>query len=77
MVEWISHKKQLHSEGGTKNFTLTAPIGHEVLNAYLFEELDQVRQISSQWLRIYNEERPHDTLESGRQRYTASRCRDE
>lgn len=32
----------------------------EVLNVYLFEDLDQVREISSQWLRIYNEERPHD-----------------
>jgi putative transposase len=37
---------------------------HEVLNAYLFEDLDQVREISSQWLRIYNEERPHDALGS-------------
>lgn len=36
----------------------------EVLNAYLFEDLDQVREISSQWLRIYNEERPHDALGS-------------
>lgn len=36
----------------------------EVLNAYLFENLDQVREISSQWLRIYNEERPHDALGS-------------
>jgi len=36
----------------------------EVLNAYLFENLDQVREISSQWLRVYNEERPHDALGS-------------
>lgn len=36
----------------------------EVLNAYLFEDLDQVREISSQWLRVYNEERPHDALGS-------------
>jgi putative transposase len=31
----------------------------------VFEDLDQVREISAQWLRIYNEERPHDAL--GRQ----------
>jgi putative transposase len=34
----------------------------EVLNAYVFESLDQVREISAEWLQCYNEERPHDTL---------------
>jgi putative transposase len=36
----------------------------EVLNAYVFEDLDQVRQISAEWLQIYNEERPHEALGS-------------
>ena len=35
---------------------------HEVLNAYVFESLDQVREISAEWLQSYNEERPHDAL---------------
>jgi putative transposase len=35
---------------------------HEVLNAHLFESLDDVREISWQWLHHYNEERPHDAL---------------
>jgi len=37
----------------------------EVLDAHVFEDLEQVRELSADWLRIYNEERPHDAL--GRQ----------
>jgi putative transposase len=37
----------------------------EVLDAYVFEDLEQVRELSAEWLRMYNEERPHDAL--GRQ----------
>jgi putative transposase len=33
-----------------------------VLNAYVFESLDQVREIRAERLQTYNEERPHDTL---------------
>ena len=34
----------------------------EVLNAHLFESIAEVRTITEQWLRIYNQERPHDSL---------------
>ena len=34
----------------------------EVLNAYVFESLEQVREISAKWLLTYNEVRPHDAL---------------
>jgi putative transposase len=36
----------------------------DVLNAYVFVDLDQVRQISAEWIQIYNEERPHEALGS-------------
>jgi len=34
----------------------------EVLSAYLFEDLDQVREMAWEWMIEYNEERPHDAL---------------
>ena len=34
----------------------------EVLSSYLFVDLDEVRQITWEWLMSYNEERPHDAL---------------
>ena len=34
----------------------------EVLNSYLFEDLDDVREITADWLISYNEQRPHDAL---------------
>jgi putative transposase len=34
----------------------------EVLNAYAFESIEQVQQITDAWLIEYNEERPHDAL---------------
>jgi len=35
---------------------------HEVLNAYLFENLREVREITESWITIYNGERPHSFL---------------
>lgn len=34
----------------------------DLLSAYVFESLDQVRELSAEWLQSYNEERPHDAL---------------
>lgn len=35
---------------------------NEVLNAYVFEDLEQVRLITEEWIEIYNGERPHRAL---------------
>jgi len=32
------------------------------LNCYLFENLEQVREITAEWLTKYNEQRCHDAL---------------
>lgn len=34
----------------------------ELLNLYLFENIDHVQQLSDEWLHSYNHERPHDSL---------------
>lgn len=34
----------------------------EVLDAYLFQSIEQVQHITEEWLREYNEQRPHDAL---------------
>ena len=34
----------------------------EILNMYVFRTLNEVREITENWIRQYNEERPHDAL---------------
>jgi putative transposase len=35
----------------------------EVLNMYMFRTLNEVREITENWIRQYNQERPHDSLD--------------
>lgn len=34
----------------------------EILDSYVFDTLDEVRQMSSEWIQSYNQERPHRSL---------------
>ncbi len=36
---------------------------NEVLNLYLFRSLEQVREITAEWIAVYNEQRPHVSLQ--------------
>jgi putative transposase len=49
-----------NQNGLIERFTRT--YREEVLNSYLFEDLDQVREITAEWLVRYNEQRCHDAL---------------
>jgi len=34
----------------------------DILDMYLFDSLDEVRQITTRWMHTYNQDRPHESL---------------
>lgn len=43
----------------------------DILNAYVFYELDEVKQLTEEWMEEYNERRPHESLNN----QTPAECR--
>jgi len=71
LLDWCEHNRvnPRHIQPGRPNHNAyveryNRSFRDEVLDAYVFDDLGQVREISAGWLRIYNEERPHDVLKS-------------
>lgn len=69
LVAWCeqNHVEMIHIQPGKPNQNayierFNRTFREEVLNAYLFNSLNQVREITWQWIIDYNEERPHDAL---------------
>ena len=52
---------QPNQNGFTEQFNRT--FRHEVLDAYAFDSLEQVQEISAEWLQSYKEERHQVTLD--------------
>jgi len=50
------------SSPGSRIQNLHRALREEVLDTYLFDSLEQVREITETWLETYNTERPHDSL---------------
>jgi putative transposase len=55
---------QFYSDANTYIERYNRTFREEVLNAYVFEDLEQIREISAEWLQSYNGERPHEALGS-------------
>lgn len=68
-IDWAAAKgiKLNHIEPGEPNQSayierFNRTYRHEVLDACLFKSIEQVRVITEEWLRVYNEQRPRDAL---------------
>ena len=69
MAEWVKdhdvemafiQKGNRHRTPSSKRFNRT--YRDEILNMYVFKTLNDVREITDNWIREYNQERPHDHL---------------
>jgi putative transposase len=75
--EFISHKFQDWCKGNNIKIMYTQPgcptqnsyierfngsYRRAVLDAYIFKTLDEVRELTEEWIKYYNNERPHDAL---------------
>lgn len=69
LAEWCQEHnvRMIHIQPGKPNQNayierFNRTFRHEILDAHIFDTLDQVREIAWQWMIDYNEQRPHDAL---------------
>ena len=56
LLSQVSPYQNAYIERFNKNYR------EEILDCYLFNNLEEVRYLAEEWITVYNHERPHDSL---------------
>lgn len=69
MVEWVEehhiHLEFIEKGKPTQNSyaeRFNETFRTEILDFYIFHNLNEVREITERWVEVYNEERPYESL---------------
>ncbi len=62
-IELIFIQKDKPSQNGY-NERFNKTFREDILNAYLFDDPQQVRRVANYWIWMYNNDRPHESLDN-------------